>query len=395
MTEHWQEEADARLRQLKTLCSIDGVLMSLENRDFTDGSPRFCVDRCPHAKGIGTVCARNTHLYGCFESQRWMGKYIYYCPFGLVFMAATWYSEQGVAEGFWVLGPFMMGALEDWLDITGESGWAGKELAAEIPQFSAGMAHALLEVSAALCHPPHAMNELQRGTPETLLDPDFSVEKSALPDHWGEEEALLRKLILSQDSVGARAQINKILGHVYFFLGDLETVKARAAQLIVMLSKAALDGGADADRILWLNNGYFREMERFETLDELCRGLSDIIHRYISYMFDFPNVKHMDTIFKITSYIQENIAGKVSLEDVAAHVYLSRSSLSRIFKDEMGLPFTAFCNDIRVARARQLLQTELSLAEIAQQCGFEDQSYFAKVFKKQTGMPPGQYRNKK
>ena len=66
-----------------------------------------------------------------------------------------------------------------------------------------------------------------------------------------------------------------------------------------------------------------------------------------------------------------------------------------MFKDVTGKNISAQVNEIRVANARELLMTtDMSMSEIAVACGFENSSYFGKVFKKITNMTPIEYRNR-
>lgn len=72
------------------------------------GRPTFCeyCNSCVYS---------STHLYGCYEAERWNGKYIYYCPMGMIFLAHV-VSNSFKAEGGLVTGPILMGGQED-LDI--------------------------------------------------------------------------------------------------------------------------------------------------------------------------------------------------------------------------------------------------------------------------------------
>ncbi len=75
---------------------------------------------------------------------------------------------------------------------------------------------------------------------------------------------------------------------------------------------------------------------------------------------------------------------------MANFVYLSPSYISKIFKVDTGLNFNAYLNESpRWKKAKgSFLNDGLSLSEISRQCGFEDQGYFSKVFKKITAFPP-------
>ena len=67
----------------------------------------------------------------------------------------------------------------------------------------------------------------------------------------------------------------------------------------------------------------------------------------------------------------------------------------RFFKQTMGMPFTAYLNDYRLTlAAKSLLETHNAVLEIASECGFENLSYFNRMFKKKYGMTPREYRQK-
>ena len=98
-------------------------------------------------------------------------------------------------------------------------------------------------------------------------------------------------------------------------------------------------------------------------------------------------------IHQTVQYLNTNYSEKITMEQMAQRVYLSPSYFSRVFKEETGESFTTYLTRIRIERSKSLLsQKSIRLTDIAQLVGFEDQSYFTKVFKKQEGMPPLRYR---
>ena len=132
-----------------------------------------------------------------------------------------------------------------------------------------------------------------------------------------------------------------------------------------------------------------------ESLEKLSLWLTGVLDRFMSYVFEFSAVKHSDVVYKIIGFVQRNYMHKITLDDIAAHVYLSRSYVSKIFKEEMECSLTAYINQVRVQKSKVLLSEEMSLTDVAYNVGFEDQSYYTKVFKKATGISPGQYKMKK
>ena len=100
-----------------------------------------------------------------------------------------------------------------------------------------------------------------------------------------------------------------------------------------------------------------------------------------------------EIIKKPILYISEHFNGSLTLEDVASHVHLHPSYFSTLFKTCTGSAFKEYLNMVRIEESKRLLaNTDFSIIDIAMAVGFEDQSYFSKVFKKYTGLTPKQFR---
>jgi AraC family transcriptional regulator len=96
----------------------------------------------------------------------------------------------------------------------------------------------------------------------------------------------------------------------------------------------------------------------------------------------------------VVEYIEEHLDASPSLEQLAAVARLSAYHFARQFKAATGLPPHQYVIARRVERAKQLLQagTGLSLADVAADAGFSDQSQFSHHFKRLVGVTPGQFR---
>ena len=81
------------------------------------------------------------------------------------------------------------------------------------------------------------------------------------------------------------------------------------------------------------------------------------------------------------------------LQDVAGEVHMSQSHFSTVFAQETGLTYTQYLTALRIGKARELLEaTEMRASQIALEVGYNDSHYFSYMFKKTTGMTPGDYR---
>ena len=95
-------------------------------------------------------------------------------------------------------------------------------------------------------------------------------------------------------------------------------------------------------------------------------------------------------------YIEANLDNaSLGLQSVCGQVGLSAPYFSHLFKEEMEIGLNSYIRQRRIGRACELLTTtDLKNELIAQQLGFSSENYFHSVFKKETGLTPGEYRKK-
>ena len=96
---------------------------------------------------------------------------------------------------------------------------------------------------------------------------------------------------------------------------------------------------------------------------------------------------------KIEGYIRENYPRDLSMQGVALVMNYSETHFCRLFKQCFKVNFSAYLNEFRIEQAKKmLLSTNLTAKEIALACGYQDNSYFNRVFKRFTGVTPVDYR---
>jgi AraC-like DNA-binding protein len=96
---------------------------------------------------------------------------------------------------------------------------------------------------------------------------------------------------------------------------------------------------------------------------------------------------------RIKNYLEENFSGPLSRGTAAADLGLSESHISRIFR-EKGTTFSRYLTRKRLSLARELLHSspELSVLQISDLCGYDSPTYFFRIFKREAGMTPMEYR---
>lgn len=103
--------------------------------------------------------------------------------------------------------------------------------------------------------------------------------------------------------------------------------------------------------------------------------------------------KNKSKVQNAVSYIHEHYQVKISLEEVARTVAISPFQLSRMFRREMGITFQEYIVQHRVDHAKRLLQSDRhNVTDVAYAVGFNDLSYFSRMFKRLEGRTPSEYK---
>lgn len=217
------------------------------------------------------------------------------------------------------------------------------------------------------------------------------TKKSRYP--MDKEYDLLSRVRLG-DRSGAKEILNEILGDIFFHdTGNTELLKARVLELLVVISRAAVEGGASLDKLLGLNYEFIGELAGKKEYNDICLWIIKVLDIFIDTVYETRNIKNAKIVGESLNYIHQNFHLNLSLENVAQQVYISPYYLSHLFKEELGITFVEYLTKVRIEEAKKLLKTtSLSIVAIASEVGYEDASYFSKVFKKNMGISPNQFR---
>lgn len=352
-------------------------------------------------------CERH-FVYGFLQAERFGGRYIYYCPSGMTYFTAMIYTS-GEAQYCLCAGPLLMAEKEDYLaydiDPAHELSKADtdrvRDVLDKVPSFSPDRVTALSKILTVAAfylsgRESYELLDRERGVILQSRIGEAVQDIKTEPDRgypFDKEKELLQS-IAEGDRETASRLLNDILGYVFFSSGgDFSVIKTRVTELIVLLSRSVLTVGAQEQDVFYLNGRYLEELSRIDNLDRLTDWLSGILSRFNEITFTLSDVKHTDTLYKVIGFIKKNYMNRLTIEDIAAHVHFSPSYLSRIFKAEFNISLNAYLNQVRIGKSKALLLTDdIPLSQIPMLVGYEDQSYFSKVFKKLTGTTPGRFR---
>lgn len=100
-------------------------------------------------------------------------------------------------------------------------------------------------------------------------------------------------------------------------------------------------------------------------------------------------------VSRVCKYVLENIDEDISLKIVSDSIFMNKSYVSEVFKQKTGISFIEYLTIVKMERARKLMADgRLKTYEVAELLGFKDIEYFSKLFKKNTGFTPTEYRQK-
>lgn len=231
----------------------------------------------------------------------------------------------------------------------------------------------------------HEIEERKRNHLPDLSDYDTYLKK---------ERKFLRYIRLG-DRTRANHTLQSLLTDLYTkTVGDIETVKVRILELATLTSRAAVEGGANADRIMMLLKEFNKEIEGIERVETFFYKIQRIVETFLEGIFTLANKKHLAIVKQARDFMMEHYAQPLTVTNVAQHLFISPSHLSRLFREELDCTINDYLTRVRVEQAVEIMKKpEFSVAQVSKAVGFQSQSYFTKVFRKYIGVTPLIYKN--
>lgn len=229
-----------------------------------------------------------------------------------------------------------------------------------------------------------ASSELERGDAESTFYPYELEARLAQSVRLGEAEtarAVFRELWQRLSAATA---------------GEAELARARALELATVLTRAALEGGAESSVLSVLQRASLEELTAAPTAAAVEEWVRAVLDECLKAVEASQAALRSEVIGQAKRYINQHFREPVSLEDVAREVHLSPFYLSRLFKEKEGVNFVDYLTRLRLEEAKKLLaQTNDTVAAIAEQVGYAEANYFSRIFRRHFGMSPSEYRERR
>jgi two-component system response regulator YesN len=211
------------------------------------------------------------------------------------------------------------------------------------------------------------------------------------PFHY--ERTVLDK-VRCGDRKQAKEALHELLDGIFISKVGMDTVKACVLELLIVLSRAAVEGGANLEQLTLLNLNCINHLHECSNKSQVKAWMFESLDHFLDNMLESRSSMNLRVINKACDYIVKNYHKNISLEEVAQTVHLSPFYFSRLFKQEKGHNFVDFLTKVRIDKAKKMLQNpDFTAVRIAAEVGYQDASYFSRVFRQIMGMTPNQYRN--
>ena len=335
-------------------------------------------------------CSR-MHLDAVQEARKLGGSYLYTCPIGFFFWTSPFFSGErfaGALISSGILSTNRQLALDRMLKVC-----KGDVSSAEIAGYLDDIPEKTDEDAKVLAQMMLLCAE-QISCRDSRLDDSVEYgDRKSFRQNFPDQERTLIASLRRGDSAEAQNIMRNLLNDLNTAgNGSLERLKLKAIELVVMLSRTGTNS-EDEEDLVEANNRYLKRIDDSKTIEEVAGNMRLILDQMAGKLFSFHGIRHASALRKAERFIWENYHRKISLKEIADVSGLSAPYFSTIFKEEMGENLSTYLNRLRVEKASSMLrETESPINEISAACGFEDQSWFSKIFKHYTGYSPCQYR---
>ena len=346
----------------------------------------YCCDLCrllAESADLQCDCIADLTQHGK-SAQNLGGVHTFFCPFGSIgFVSPVLYRGEPIAVA--MAGPLLLNSsqtpsAEYWTNYFEFSVLKADEAERRmryLPRLGAAQIHrfALL------------LQAVMKHSGVALLPHDYMNQT---------EEHLLNAV---QTGVVQEAEIalkNGISQMFALHAGDEASLKNHCLDFSLLLCRVLSDCKLENKRTQRSFDALLLQLQSYRDTASLRLCMRRIYKLCLECFQTCTPKQKSKTICDAMEYVQKNYMAKITLESAAGHVYLTPSHLSKKFKEETGKHFNQYVNEVRIEKAKQMLRdSNAELTDIAFSIGFEDQSYFSRVFRRLEGMTPKEYRRAK
>lgn len=219
------------------------------------------------------------------------------------------------------------------------------------------------------------------------------------------EELGIKKVYMARNAEEAKEILQE--KKIDLTLCDIEMPKESGLDLIAWIQglfpsvvNIILTGHADFNYARSaVSLGVFRFLLKPVSFEEVEQTIRDAVEKIEGELVHKDSgvyeAKELNAVEEVKKYLEKHYNEVITRNDVENLVHLNRDHINREFKDATGYTLMEYIQYYRICIAKKLLrETQSTVSEICIEIGYDHPAYFAKIFKKRTGLSPLEYRNK-
>ncbi|MBQ4451263.1 MAG: AraC family transcriptional regulator [Clostridia bacterium] len=225
---------------------------------------------------------------------------------------------------------------------------------------------------------------------------EFLQRETGDRHHTNNEDAYQYELLKAGDlrsvEEARRMFSSNLTGHISE--DPLRNVKYLFVASATLASRAAISAGLAEERAYNISDLFILRMDALGSIQQVRDLQAEMIGYYTREVasLDKRRVFSRDVI-RAMNYIYEHLHEPITVEDIAGHVGLSRNYFSTLFRREAGVSVSRYVLGKRIEASKNMLRySDIPYAEIGAILAFSSQSHFIRVFRRETGYTPREYR---
>ena len=181
--------------------------------------------------------------------------------------------------------------------------------------------------------------------------------------------------------------------HLIYRNNSFTNMKTNLMIFDALCNREAVKSGIDQVLAYKISNNLKFQINKISLSSEIRNVAHKILLTYAKAVKEYTLGNYSSNIKKIILYIRKNLTNRISLDDIAKELFITKEHLSRLFKKEMGITNSKYIINTKINEAKNLLkQTDYNILDIAVLLNFANSSHFSNSFQKVTGLSPSDYR---
>ena len=231
------------------------------------------------------------------------------------------------------------------------------------------------------------------GLNKTAFYTDSYEHESINPQSRSIDVELLKDLIRTRNNTESMKYIHQLFETHQEDQITPGQIRDMMIEIVIILLNVTREFRSDALQIIDVND-FTLKLHSAKNLSDLLSEIDKITNDSIHHIQLTMDKKYSKIVSDAIEYVKENyVSPDISLKTLSAYLDVNTAYLGRTFKEETGEFFSDFLTKLRIDKAKHYLTTtQLKINEISNLVGFLNSTYFYTIFKKYTGINPGNFR---